>query len=388
MLHKSVPQKPPIAQKPKVAQKTNYIIVGRAENQSQVSSSRNGNKTNNEQYSDHQPLLLTKAQRDANFITLPSSPPNYSDCTNDCCGILNNKHLDCIQRQKNNKNGTHLNGGSEEKNGSSFHHNNDSHKSAMGRNFETSSQSFDSLSSSSGGFKDVDYVTKTRVAYESYDKEDNCIVNNQTDVPEIPAFQMPIGHSKVQEMKSKLFAQQKQQQNHSNNEASIPITRQHIQKSSKELEKVLGLRIEKDVRQKISSQPSHEKMVKRLSKSFDDAQENNVATISNQIGANISKHIQQKLTEEMKQQCEIIKEKFLIEKIPVQQHYKDFMVQIRAKATARFDCLSMSFPIFFYHWLFMRPLVPSGDFFSLFMFETNSRPQVIESIFFSYPITE
>ena len=337
MLHNKPvpPPKPPIAAKPKIAQKTNYIIVGRAENPPQVASSRNGKMTSNEQYSDNQPLLSQRAQKDAKHITLPSSPPNYSDCANDCCGILNNKHIDCIQRQKNNKNGTYLNGGTEEVNivGSSFHHDNeDNRKSAMDKNFKTSSQSFDSLSSSSGGFKDSDYVTKTRVAYESYDKEDNCMVNNQTNVHETPAYQMPIGHSKVQEMKSKLFAQQ--QQNHSNNEPSIPITRQHIQKSSKELEKVLGLRIEKDVRQKPSSHSNHEKMVKRLSKSFDDAQENNVAAISNQIGANISKHIQQKLTEEMKQQCEIIKEKFLIEKIPVQQHYKDYMVQMREKTIA------------------------------------------------------
>lgn len=330
MLHNKPvpPNKPPIAAKPKIAQKTNYIIVGRNENQSQVTSTKNGRKTNNEQYSDSQPLLSQRAQKDANHIALPSSPPNYSDCTNDCCGILNNKHLDCIQRQKNNKNGVHSNGATEENNGSSFHHDNDNHKIAVDKIFKTSSQSFDSLSSSSGGFKDIEYVTKTRVAYECYDKEDNSMTNNQTNVPETPAYQMPIGNSKVQEMKSKLLAQQ-QQQNYANIEPSLPITRQHIQKSSKELEKVLGLRIEKDVRQK--PQSNNEKLVKRLSKSFDDAQENNVAAISNQIGANISKHIQQKLTEEMKQQCEIIKEKFLIEKIPVQQHYKDYTVQCERK---------------------------------------------------------
>lgn len=364
MLHNK--PKPPIAAKPKNVQKTNYIIVGRNESQSQITSSRNGKKINNEQYADDQPLLSQRAQKDGNHITLPSSPPNYSDCTNDCCGILNNKHLDCIQRQKNNKNGTYSNGATEgERNDSSFHNNNDNHKNVMDKNFKTSSQSFDSLSSSSGGFKDSDYVSKTRVAYESYDKEDNCMVNNQPNVPETPSYLMPIGNSKVQEMKSKLFAQQQQQQNHMNNEPSIPITRQHIQKSSKELEKVLGLRIEKEIRQKPTAQANHEKLVKRLSKSFDDAQENNVASISSQIGANISKHIQQKLTEEMKQQCEIIKEKFLIEKIPVQQHYKDFMVENnRPTCLLLYGFSNQYFPSFFSVHLFRLEI----SFFSLFVF--------------------
>lgn len=314
------PAKPPIAAKPKILQKTNYIIVGKNENQSVVAASRNGKK-NNELYGDSQPLLHEQNSSHANHISLPSSPPNYSDCTNDCCGILNNKQLDCIQRQKNKKNGAFSNGVADDENRSSFHHNNDNHKSAVDKSFKTSSQSFDSLSSSSGGFKDYDYVSKTRVAYECYDKEDNFIHNNQTNDPEAPpSKQMPIGHSKVQEMKTKLLAQQlQQQQNHVSNEPSVPITRQQYQKSSKELEKVLGMRIEK-------KPPQHDKLVKRLSKSFDDA-ESNVASISNQIGANISKHIQQKLTEEMKQQCEIIKEKFLIEKIPVQQHYNDYTVE-------------------------------------------------------------
>lgn len=312
MLHQNSqkPAKPPIAAKPKITQKTNVVIVGKSELQT-----RNGTKANNinSSYADNQPLLSAK---DVNHITLPSSPPNYSDFANDCCGILNNKQLDCIQRQKNKKNGIFSNGtATDEENGSSFHHNNDSHKSVADKSFKTSSQSFDSLSSSSGGFRDVDYVTKTRVAYEIYDREENYSAS---------AIQMPIGNSKVQEMKSKLLAQQlHQQQNHSSNEPSKPISRQQIQKSSKELEKVLGLRIQ---HAPVNSS-SQEKLVKRLSKSFDDAQDSNVASISSQIGANISKHIQQKLTEEMKQQCVMIKEKFLIEKIPVQLHYKDFTVR-------------------------------------------------------------
>lgn len=318
-------QKPPIATKPKVAQKTSYIIKNENQSQKVIAQSRNGKKENNE-YADNQPLLPTspKPSNEANLVSLPSSPPNYSDCTNDCCGILNHKQLDCIKRLH--KNGKYSNGAREVENGSSFHHNNDNHKIAD-KSFKTSSQSFDSLSSSSGGFKDMEFVAKTRAAYAFYDKEDNCLPNNQPIDPEAPSPQTTIGNSKVQEMKSKLFAQQQQkqqQQNHVSNEPSAAITRQQYQKSSRELEKVLGLRIEH--RQKPAASSGQEKLVKRLSKSFDDA-ECNVAAITSQIGANISKQIQQKLTEEMKQQCEIIKEKFLIEKIPVQQHYKDYTVQ-------------------------------------------------------------
>lgn len=315
------PPKPPIAAKPKITQKTNYIIVG-SENQSQmkIASLRNGRKLNNEQSTENQPLLLQKpAKESVGHFILPSSPPNLSDCANDCCGILHNKSLDCIQRQKNKKNGAHSNGAADV---SGFQHNNEreneNHKLAVDKHFKTSSQSFDSSSSSSGGFRDCDYVTKTRVAYECYDKEDNY---SQVNEHETPTYQIPIGHSKVQEMKSKLLAQQQQQQqqNHFNNETSITINRQQVQKSSRELEKVLGMRIEKKA-------PQQDKLIKRLSKSFDDATETSVAAISHQIGANISKQIHQKLTEEMKQQCEIIKEKFLIEKVPVQQHYGDYTV--------------------------------------------------------------
>lgn len=310
------PAKPPIAAKPKIAQKTNYIIVG-ADNQS-----RNGRKANSEQCMDNQPLLPPPPPRPPrDHHILPSSPPNYSDCANDCCGILHNMQLECIQRQKNNKNGAQSNGAG---NGSSFQHHRDereieNHKSIVEKHFTSSSQSFDSSSSSSGGFRDADYVTKTRVAYESYDSH----VNDH----ETPTYQMPIGHSKVQEMKSKLLAQQQQQlqqqrSNHANNE---PINRQQVQKSSQQLEKVLGLRMEKEVR--LKTPPNKDKLVKRLSRSFDDASDNGVASIASQIGANISKQIHQKLTEEMKQQCEMIKEKFLIEKVAVQQHYGDYVVR-------------------------------------------------------------
>lgn len=289
--------KPPIAAKPKISQKTNVVIVG--------SDTSKPNKK--EQCTENFPLVSQNANH---FSSLPSSPPNFSDCASDCCGILHNKHLESMKNNKNGS-GSYSNGAStDEENDSDFRKLD--HKTFVEQLFKTSSQSFDSSSTSSGGFKDFDYLTKTKVAYETFDREDQV-----TD--EEPAYPMPIGGSKVQEMKSKLLAQQNQ--NHSSNETPIVINRQKVQKSSRELEKVLGLRIEKN------QQTKADKAVKRMSKSFEDASEN-VAAISSQIGANISMQIQKKLTEEMKQQCEMIKEKFLIEKVPVQQHYSDYMVHV------------------------------------------------------------
>jgi hypothetical protein len=63
-----------------------------------------------------------------------------------------------------------------------------------------------------------------------------------------------------------------------------------------------------------------------LSRGSDDELDHCSNSLASQLTLNISKQIQQKLQQEMKQQCEAIKEKYLIEKIPVQQHYRDYMV--------------------------------------------------------------
>lgn len=69
----------------------------------------------------------------------------------------------------------------------------------------------------------------------------------------------------------------------------------------------------------LASQSSigQDKLAKRLSRSFDDIDDDNNFT---------AKSIHKKLNEEMKLKSDKIKEKFLIEKVPAQQHYKDFMV--------------------------------------------------------------
>lgn len=163
-----------------------------------------------------------------------------------------------------------------------------SNKTFIEQLFQTSSnlefeQSFDSSSSStsSGGFKEASFVTKTKVAFESnLEKKD----------------------TKVQEIQKKMLALQ--QQNPKESELSINsivINRQNVQKSSREhLEKVLGSH-NKNLQQKVN------KSGNKFSKNFDQTDVTNV-----------SLQIQKKLTEEA---CEMIKEKFLVKKTPVQQHY-------------------------------------------------------------------
>lgn len=156
-----------------------------------------------------------------------------------------------------------------------------------------------------------------------------------------------IGHSKVQEIQSKLFAAQQLQQAHQNNlnnEHSIAVNRQQIQKSSKELEKLLSMRVGHEKKAAVIANANHDKppTVRRLSKGCDDNNDdaNGIVNLTSQLALNISKQIQHKLQQEMKQQCEIIKEKFLIEKIPVQQHYKDYVVK-------SISCLSTFFWLHF-----------------------------------------
>jgi hypothetical protein len=191
----------------------------------------------------------------------------------------------------------------------------------------TPSHSFDSSSSSSGGFRDVDYVAKAKAMYEMHDK------NNSIDHHESmsPHQQHNIGHSKVQEIQSRLLQQQQQIiQNHANNEEPmITINRKQLQKSQQELEKLFGMRVaasEKEIRHHQKVQTQEKPVLRMLSRGSDDELDHCSNSLASQLTLNISKQIQQKLQQEMKQQCEAIKEKYLIEKIPVQQHYRDYMV--------------------------------------------------------------
>lgn len=356
MLQQNIKSKPIIPTKPANIPKPNFLIVsgGNGDGSSVHSKPLPSKNQHNEIPPNNVPMGGAK-KKDFSHFTIPSSP-NIGDCANDCCGIailnnaiLNNKHLEQQLRSNDNHhaNSMHSNGhGINEENGNS---NGNSNEMQNNKNMlKTPTDSFDSssLSSSSGGFKDVEFLTKTKVAYDLYDKEDNIMqLNNhnnksnenlsqdaQPSPPPPPVQHQPLpivaSQSKVLEIQSKLIAQQQQQQNKLQNSTTNSTTPVNIhnssqyQKSSKDLEKVLVFRIDKENCQK----QSQERNIKRLSKGFDDVPENNVAALTQQISANISKQIQQKLQEEMKQQCQMIKDKFLIEKIPVQQHYNDYVV--------------------------------------------------------------
>lgn len=326
-------KKPPIAAKPRNIQKTNYVVIP------------------SQSYSEHPQNIRsiptpTRQLRNADEQQIfSSSSPTYQihyfststsgECTNDV-------QQQQLKRQNFNNGIAYTNGASEEH----LNDNNGCSHRIDNKSFNhTPSHSFDSSgSSSSGGFREVDYVAKTKALYEPHNN-DNSNSNNH----EIPSsYPIPshhhqgIGHSKIQEIQSKLL-QQKQQiiQNHVSSE-QIAINRAQYQKSTQELEKLFGLRVavsEKEIRHQPQLQ-QHPKVsivnqekpavVRRMScKSNGDDEvdhSNNLTSLTAQLTLNISKHIQQKLQAEMKQQCEIIKEKYLIEKVPVQLHYCDFAV--------------------------------------------------------------
>lgn len=286
----------------------------------------NGSKANNYDASSSATPECKGAIR-KNKCDIPSSP---NLCVNDCCGI-NIKIEQKLQQHKhqpqNNNQCTVNNGPSDPVIVS---------QNGMHKKLKTPNDSFDSSSSSSGygyGF-DTNFLTKTKAVYEMYDQVDNFVQQNQhADEP----LQSPPSHhnhsqSKILELQSKLIAQQNfSQQPHSNSHIpaishskNIQQTSQY-QKSSKQLEQVLALRIDNENRLK-AAQQSIEKSIKRPSQQGFD--ENSMST---QLGADQkenSKKIQQKLQEEMKQQCKAIKDKFLIEKVPVQQHYNLVIILI------------------------------------------------------------
>lgn len=357
MLQQNIKAKPIIPTKPANIPKPNFLIVsgGNGDGSSVHSKALPSKNTHNEKPPNNVSMGGVK-KKDFSHFTIPSSP-NIGDCANDCCGIailnnaiLNNKHLEQQLRDNHHANSMHSNGhaNNEENGNRNRNENGNGNGNSNGlqnKKLKTPTDSFDSssLSSSSGGFKDAEFLTKTKVAYDLYDKEDNIMqLNNQNNKSnenlsqaqaQSPAQQLlPIvaTQSKVLEIQSKLIAQQQQQQNKLQNSTTNTMAPVNIhnssqyQKSSKELEKVLVFRIDKENCQK----QIQEKSIKRLSKGFDDVPENNVAALTQQIAANISKQIQQKLQEEMKQQCQMIKDKLLIEKIPVQQHYNDYVVTL------------------------------------------------------------
>lgn len=345
-------QKPSIPPKPKLAQKpSTYVIVGSSEN-----------STNSSTSSSSQPISAKSQRRnDNNPFTMPSSslpPPTttFSDCNDSCCGFLNDA--------KAAENHHHPFGFT---NVSNFH----LHDDNVGE-FEDHikfadrilSQSFDTSSSSpsSGGSRELDIVTKTVAAFEVFEKEEEN--GHHTNSLTMPVTSLVVGcGSKIREMKSKLFERnnsEKHPPSQLNSDKSILINRQQVQKSSKELEKILGMRMEKENRMKTMTMTStsasvQEKLAKRLSRSFDDIDDDNNFTTA--------KSIHKKLNEEMKLKSDKIKEKYLIEKVPVQRHYKDFMVLC---SFYRYYCVFISSLRLFRHSLKCKP-----DMENFFMFRIS-----------------
>jgi hypothetical protein len=293
-----------IPPKPKLAQKSNYVIVASDNHQlSTTTATQPINTKSHHKRDDNNPFTIMPSS------SLPPPSTNFSDCNDSCCGFLNNP-IDSSTTIDNGK--MHSFGFT---NVSNFilhdHREIEDHIKFADRIL---SQTFDSSSSpSSGGSRELDIVTKTVAAFEVFEKEEN---GHHVSLPPT----QPVGSSKIEEMKSRLF-KQNEKQNHTSGELGISINRQQVQKSSKELEKILGMRMKTMTMNPTStSSNSHgreDKLAKRLSRSFDDIDDDNNFT---------AKSIHKKLNEEMKQKSDKIKEKFLIEKVPAQQHYKDFMV--------------------------------------------------------------
>lgn len=323
----AIPAKPPIPIKPRNVQKTNYVVIA------PHSEYHHNIKTPPPPPPRHQPQNIFQPSTPPTSYQIPYHHQQYlGECTNN------------VQSRQNYDNNAFTNGATESNGSQHLTSENNDMKSPSDKNKSynhTPSHSFDSSSSSSGGFRDVDFVAKAKAMYEMHDK------NNSIDHHESMSTthqQHNIGHSKVQEIQSRLLQHQQQIiQNHANNEEPvITINRKQLQKSTQELEKLFGMRVaasEKEIRhhQKVSTM-EEKPALRMLSKGCDDEVDHCTNSLASQLTLNISKQIQQKLQQEMKQQCEAIKEKYLIEKIPVQQHYHDYMV---------FKQIQLNFNLFF-----------------------------------------
>jgi hypothetical protein len=300
-------QKPMIPPKPKLAQKSNYVIVASDNHQLSTTSTQPINAKSHHKRDDNNTFTIMPSS------SLPPPSTNFSDCNDSCCGFLNNP-IDSSTTIDNGK----MNSFGFTNVSNFILHDQREIEDHIKFADRILSQTFDSSSSpSSGGSRELDIVTKTVAAFEVFEKEEN---GHHVSLP--PTSNMPVGSSKIQEMKSRLF-KQNEKQNHSSGELGISINRQQVQKSSKELEKILGMRMKTMTMNPTSTSTNsslhgrEDKLAKRLSRSFDDIDDDNNFT---------AKSIHKKLNEEMKQKSDKIKEKYLIEKVPAQQHYKDFMV--------------------------------------------------------------
>lgn len=240
----------------------------------------------------------------------PSSPS--LGCTNDCCGIILNSssHKQGLPSSKNGTNCSLSSASTVAKSCFSMEASKliKTKKAEEGR-IKSSSDSVDSsLSSSSGGFRDPDFIARQTMAFELYKSRDTTNSSSSTCITKPPQHIQSISQ---------------------------------YQKSSKQLEQMLAQRLEKSlalggggpsvalVMSASGTPPVHPNTATHLrARSIDTGIGNSsLSTCSSSGGcylgsSTIPKQIQQKLQEEMKMQCKNIKEKYLIEKRHPQEHYK------------------------------------------------------------------
>ncbi|XP_055615833.1 uncharacterized protein LOC129761975 isoform X1 [Toxorhynchites rutilus septentrionalis] len=271
-----------------------------------------GDSLNTPTASSSSPRKNETAKKFADKKTTPSSP--NLGCTNDCCGIILNPNKQSLQHSKNGTNCSLSSAGTVTNPYGKTCLGTEDTKQTKTRKFEdnrikSSSDSVDSsLSSSSGGFRDADFIARQAMAFELYKNREvapstssNCITKPPQHIQSISQYQ----------------------------------------KSSKQLEQMLAQRLEKSLALGGPSGPSaavvmvggtppvYPNTATHLrARSIDTGIANsNLSTPTSTGGcflgsSTIPKQIQQKLQEEMKMQCKNIKEKFLIEKRHPQEHYK------------------------------------------------------------------
>ncbi len=300
-----ISSKPPIAAKPRNVQKSNYVVI----------------PPQPEFHNNIRAVPISPRQQKHSTFH-PSTPPSTYQIPFQHQYLLSSSLGDTQQRHN-----YYEDSNIREENGNQ-HSIADRYIRSASYN-HTPSHSLDSSSSSSGGFRDVDFVAKAKALYEMHETHHSFSNDNQQQFNNI-------GHSKVQEIQSKLLHSQQQCHSQNSEEPVISINRNQIKKSTQELEKLFGMRVaataEKETRyHQKSSTPNHKPVLRMLSKGSDDEVDNCSNSLNSQLTFNISKQIHQKLQQEMKQQCEIIKDKYLIEKIAAQQHYQNYMVFKRIK---------------------------------------------------------
>ncbi|XP_058811821.1 uncharacterized protein LOC131676632 isoform X1 [Topomyia yanbarensis] len=294
-------------------QPTSYVVANSVP-EDQMRVGNNGNAENSggvsltPQTSSFSPRKNELTKKLADKKPTPSSP--NLGCANDCCGIIlnSNNQKQSLQQSKNGTNCSPSSGGTAN-NAFGKIYKEDSKPPKCRKwdenRIKTSSDSVDSsLSSSSGGFRDPDFIARQTMAFELYKSRETTTSSSSTCITKPPQHIQSISQ---------------------------------YQKSTKQLEQMLAQRLEKSLALGAGSStvtsgvpPVHPNSATHLrARSIDTGIGSSNFTTTSSSGSGcflgsstIPKQIQLKLQEEMKMQCKNIKEKFLIERRHPQEHYK------------------------------------------------------------------